>query len=176
MTVAKFWNGASWQTITAIQGPPGPAGPVGPGGLLVVQSIFGAAGSYSADIQGNVSNNVSIDGSTLMRLQYTPAVNCWWEVYMHMGLVQKKDAAYNYAYGQVLLTPADADGISAFSDVDTQHSTVQTFTSRSLTCLFKLNANTAYTAQAAFGGGNGGTFSYYRDAGRLHMIGKAWAR
>lgn len=142
---------------------------------LDTQTINGASEAYSSNFT-TVQQPLTTDGSTALQLIYTPVVDCWWEVTLNVGLVLKVDAAYNYMYGAIMLSPNDAAGVGAAYHLVTQHNSVNAYDHRQVTRIFKLAAGTTYTAQSYLGGMSGGTWQYYRGAGQLWMNGKAWAR
>ena len=116
------------------------------------------------------------DGSGgFMQLTITPSVPVWWEVHGQIATVQKTDAAYNYAYGALYLSPADQDNASQAQAICMQHSQVQTYEGRVIHRIWRLAANTTYTAQLVFNP-SGGTWSYYAVADYLWIEAKSWAQ
>jgi hypothetical protein len=142
--------------------------------LLNIQTVRGNQEAYAA--YSTSPTYLYRDASTPLRLQYTPTVNCWWEVQTNVGIVQKLDAAYHSMYLAMMLTPGDADGLATAHMIGTQHVSVQTYMSYIVRRMFKLTANIAYTIEPLFTGLSGGSWQYHRGAGYLWMEGKAWAR
>jgi microcystin-dependent protein len=172
VSLTCFAGSVSWMTMALIQAGVGPQGPPGPGGgFSNVQRKWGAFENYVA-ISTAVSP-ISDGASGTMRLSLTPTVPSWWEVDGHFSIVQKLDANYNYAYGQVNLTPADQDGVSSGNSILSQHSTVQTYEPRHVTRIFRLAAGTTYTADLGFSPA-GGSWQYHAGKQYLSLEGKAW--
>ena len=146
--------------------------------LLDVQSIQGANEQYSSTFSptSDVIMTADAAGAVPIRIAYTPVVDCWWEVTGHIGITQKTDAAYHYAYGAIVINIADANGVIRAHHLVTQHAQVNQYESRSMTRMFKLVAGVAYTATLVMSGANGGSWAYYRGANHLWLQGKAWAR
>ena len=48
MTALKYWDGAAWQTVPAIQGPTGPAGPTGPQGVAGEMAAYANSGPLTS--------------------------------------------------------------------------------------------------------------------------------
>lgn len=140
-----------------------------------VQRMVGAAESYSGTFAGNVTTVIDAAGGP-MRLSYTPPVDAWWDVRGVIGNVVKVDAAYHYLYGQLLLAPADVDGVNVAQHLLVQHSAVNQYDHRDLHRLFKLAAGVAYTATLQFAGGSGGTWQFYRGQNHIWIEGLAWPR
>ncbi len=134
----------------------------------------GASATYSAQFNGTTTTYIKKDASNNLQLVFTPQVDAWWEVSVHVGILQKVDAAYHYVYCVLELAPAPAVGNSVRYSIMTEHASVNNYMSFNKTTLFKLNAGTTYTAKAFFGGGSGGTWQYYQGSDRLHIHGKAW--
>ena len=179
-------EGVIWIDTDAVapipaQGPIGPAGPQGvkgdkgdPGSMIDAQRKVGTGSGYQA-IGSGETIYLGPGAVNPMRLSFTPAVNCWWEVEATVGILQKLDAAYHYAYVYLLLNPADADGQTEFRMIETQHSGVQQYTSRNPSTIYKLNAGIAYTCTAKFEHG-GGSWQHHQGNFYLWIQGKAWAR
>jgi microcystin-dependent protein len=169
---------ANYMSVVKVDvgGRPGPQGPAGPGGAAYsVQVINGATASYVG--VPSVSESILSNGVSPMQLSITPSVPVWWEVTGHIGVVVKVDAVYNYLYGYVKLSPADQNGIASARSLLTQHSQVDTYAFRgALTRIFKLAANTTYTASLCLGGGDAGTWQYYQGADQLWLNAKAWVQ
>lgn len=202
MTALKYWDGSAWVTVPAIQGPTGPAGPTGgtsyyeqaadpgavmngslwvdtdeapltmPGTIIDVQKLNGTNAAYVAITSGS---RFKVSAGADLALSYTPPVNCWWDVDLVVGTLQKTDAAYHYAQIYIGLTPTDEDGIAAVNTTKTQHSTVQTFEPQVISSLFKLKANTAYQVWASMST-SGGTWQYWQGSTQLWIQAKAIAR
>lgn len=134
----------------------------------------GANAAYSAQFSGSSVTYVKKDANTNLELVLTPQLASWWEVSVHVGILQKVDAAYHYTYCVLELAPSPASGHYQRYSIITQHSAVDTYMSFSKSTLFKLNAGITYTAKAFLGNGSGGTWQYYQGSDRLHMHGKAW--
>ena len=122
---------------------------------------------------------------TLLEIAYTPTVNVWWDLYGQIGVVQKMDAAYHFAYGQLVVSPipedASAQGVPTFASTNVasvlfnQHST-DAYAARHLQRIVALKAGVAYTARLGFGPTAGGTWRYYRAPESLYIQGKASPR
>src|SRR4051812_4396578 len=100
-----------------------------PGQEIDFKRINGAEDAYSSSFTTAfipIADRTGA-GSINMRLTYTPPVDCWWEINGNIGIVQKIDAAYHYAYGTLQLAPADVDGISRAMQIAMQNNLVQTF-------------------------------------------------
>jgi hypothetical protein len=190
MTVAKFWNGATWQSIPVLQGPPGPQGPAGSPGSptqpsIGNQRVVGTDTSVSANItnantadtfwapRGGVIIDGKADGSQpLMFTEITPTYNCWWPINA-MVLLRVLDAAWYGVNVSVVLADinamkkADADGISYYNVRANHHNAASDWVSGGMHCQFKLVAGQTYRAQLALSGMTGGTWNYYRG-GNLH--------
>jgi hypothetical protein len=144
--------------------------------FLDVQRVNGTVDAYSAAITTQTLTTLYADAALAipMRLTFSPLVDCWWEVNGHFW-AQKNDAAYHYAYGLVSLAPADVDGITGAQSLVEQHSTVQIYETYIMHRIFRLVANTAYTATMQIQS-QGGSYSYYRGPNHLWIEGKAWPR
>jgi hypothetical protein len=148
------------------------------GGPIDLQYVTGDDSGYTANFTGGSGNIqlVRTGGGLPLRINYTPPINVWWEVTLTLGALQKVDANYNYLYGGVLLTPADADSRTTVLHLVQQHFSVNMFDGRQATGLFKLNAGTAYQVDGILTGGSGGTWCYYIGKAQLELHAKAWAR
>lgn len=144
--------------------------------IIDTQYLEGAQAAYSGSLSGSSTNYLKYDATNNLELQYTPPIDVWWEVTLRISILQKLDAAYHYAYGMIELSPAPVSGTSIRHSIITQHASVDTHMSFDKTTIYKLAANTAYTAKSAFGAGNGGSWQHYRGAGHLDMHANAWAR
>jgi hypothetical protein len=116
-------------------------------------------------------------GTTPMRITYTPTVDCWWDVDGSVGYIYKSEitTAYQYFYVLMGLSPADAEGVSAGVGLATQYgSSGQYYSWRTLRRVFRLSANTTYTARLYCSMG-GGSWGYYQHSSVLWLCGKAWA-
>lgn len=203
MTVAKVWNGLDWESITPLdgrQGPQGPQGfgapPSGPaggdlagnypsptvknrivtGGLLAVQRVVGSNNAYRAITNGsNLTTNAA--GTTALAVNYTPTVDCWWEVTAHVGIFQKLETGYSYANIYFVIVPADVDGrgVGARYANESGNATVQTYNYRAITQVFKLAASTAYSCVVRAGIA-AGTWQFHQGPAYLGIEGRAWAR
>jgi hypothetical protein len=146
-------------------------------GPLDIQVVTGDDSGYTANFTGTGTIQLVRTGGGLpLRLTYTPPVNAWLEVVLHLGLLQKVSAEYTYMYGGVLLTPADADTRNGCYHLVTQHASVQTMDGRQASTLFKLVAGTTYQIDGVLTGGSGGTWNYYIGKAQLSLTSKAWAR
>ena len=190
MPVAKFWDGTAWVSLNGLpvyEQPGQPSEPVPQGSvwidtdapapavypkLLNVQTICGNREDVRAF---TTATDLYIDTTNLLRLQYTPPVDAWWEVSATNGDVVKVDAAYHYCEQKIVLTPADVDGISWAYSIISQYAGVQTYECHNMSRIFKLQAGVAYTAQA-HANPQGGSWSYYQGKNYLYMNAKAWAR
>lgn len=205
MTALRYYDvgSASWQTVGGLpgvqggQGPPGaPAPPTGPaggdltgdypnpgidkakiGGLIDYQALYGSNAAYRAIVSGaKFSTNAT--GSVSLQLNFTPAVDCWWEVEAQVGIMQKADAAYHRGWWKLILTPADEDGESEVWITDVQHTQVQTFGFRQLYNMWRLEAGVAYSCYAMFhqdAGSVGGNWLFNQASEFLSIMGFAWA-
>jgi hypothetical protein len=158
--------------ITAGPGPKGQNGAPGIAGPYEVQRMLGTATSY-----GTYSANSNIDNGSgsPMSIVVTPDVDSWWEVNAHIGLVQKADANYNYAYFLIQLNPADMDGLSQAYVIKTQHQSVQTYDHYTWHRIFRLAEGVTYNANLVIQP-QGGTWQVYQDNARLAIEGKMWAQ
>ena len=187
--VAKYWNGTAWTPLAGLpvyEQPDQPAEPVPSGSvwvdtdapqpavypkLLNVQRMLGGGSTYVGIGSGN---QFVVSGGALLQLSYTPPVDAWWEVNLHVGLLQCLSAAYVLAQPGITLTPVDVDSAGTIYDYRTQHSAVQAYESYNLSFMFKLVAGVAYTISTIFTAGR--RFSVPQASGMLHMHGKAWSR
>jgi hypothetical protein len=144
--------------------------------FLDVQVKRGVSEAYSGGFTTNYPVLNDGPGSPgVMRLSYTPPVDAWWEVHGEIGIITCQTAAYVYAYGNLTLTPADADGASMNSMLVMQHAQVNMYENRKMHALFKLRAGVAYTADLGISPANG-TWTYYCGPAQLSIEGKAWPR
>jgi hypothetical protein len=140
--------------------------------LLNVQSKNGASETY----YGTIGSPLDSGGGGPMRITYTPPVDAWWDVSGFIGIVNKVDAAYNYIYGGLLISPQDEDGVVESLRLVMQHSQVNTFEWREASRLFKLKAGISYSVDLYLGGNDGGVWQYYRGPNHLHLSAKAFSR
>ena len=112
-----------------------------------------------------------------LAISYTPpaGVDAWWEVTLHVGTVQKLDAAYHYIQAFLGIIPNSVEGVTSHNTTKTQHSTVQTFEPQVLTAMFGLSGGTTYQTFGSYGI-SGGSWQYNQAAGNLFIHAKAWAR
>jgi hypothetical protein len=144
--------------------------------IIHTETIAGNQDAYSASFAASSAPWVFRNATQVLELLYTPPVDAWVEVNSFMGYVRKDDAAYHYLVASLtMVTGADADGISATSDLITQHSQVNQFESRKPSRIFKCVAGTAYQFRIQLSG-NGGNWAYYRGAAQMYMNLKAWRR
>lgn len=174
MTVLKYHDGSAWVTPPLSQGPQGPAGASGIGALLAVQRQYGRNEAYishgtSAVIYCNPT------GTEVMRLNYTPTVDCWWDVSANIGLIACDTTSYVYRIVQLLITPLDADGIQGSQEYEEQHQQVQTYTFSQMQHCFKLSSGIAYKVEAGFSF-NGGAWRIYQGPAQLNMEGRVFSR
>jgi hypothetical protein len=134
----------------------------------------GQAEAYSGQFTAQF-NPLQSGGANPLQLTFTPQLDCWWEIIASIGLAACDTAAYSLAYGQVILSPVDADGKQGCNYGVTQHSAVNQFEGRSMSRLYKLVAGTAYTVNLAFSPSSG-TWRYYCGPDYLSIQGKAWPR
>lgn len=120
----------------------------------------GAAGPPSADS---------------LRIEYTTEVPCWWDVVGVIGSLKKVDAAYNYGYLAVLLSPPDMDGLDQRLGIAVQHSTVTTHKFRTVRALFRLAAGFTYNCTMYFPG-SGGTWQFHQAPQTAFITGKVFAQ
>lgn len=176
MTVAKVWDGTQWVPVVGAQGPPGPRGPAGAGGLLDVYRQDGENNAYS--VLSASPTTVTVDAAKTKPLQwvYTPAVNCWVEVFMQSGFNMKNDAAYHYCQLNAAISPVTGVvGSTGYSNAVTQHSGVQQYEPRSIQYIVGLAAGTTYTMNFNWTY-SGGSWQFYQGPGLLLLTGKAYAR
>ncbi len=144
--------------------------------MLDTQYIVGAQEAYSGGFAGGPVTYLTTNGSAPLQITYTPTTDAWWEVTLHISIVNKMDAAYHLIYAGIELAPAPVSGNAQRYSGIVQHSGVDTYMSFDKTTIFQLAANTAYTAKSWLGAGNGGTWQYHRGSAHLDMHSKAWAR
>ena len=161
---------SGWQDI-ALQGPPGP------GGLLNAQRVNGQSEGYSSQFSPTSPNQLWADagGTVPLRLTYTSPVDAWWDVGLNLGLLQKVDAAYHYAFPRLSLSPPDADGVYDSYQYVTQHASVQTFEGYGIRRMYKLAAGVAYTVNGLITV-SGGTWQYHMGPAQLWIDARAYAR
>jgi hypothetical protein len=123
------------------------------------------------------NTNITVDAaqSTLLQWLFTPPVDCWIELTMNVSLMAKTDAAYHYAYLNLIASPAPAIGTVSSGPYQTQHSQVQQYMGYQFTKRFALTAGVAYQFYGQWAM-SGGTWSYYQGPGTLWLTGKAWPR
>lgn len=146
---------SGWQDI-ALQGPPGAPG------ILAADRVLGVYNGYLGPFSPTSENAIWRDaaGTLPLRLTITPAVDCWWDTSMNMGLVQKLDAVYHYGQIALKLAPVDVDGESYAYHYITQHASVQQFESYAPRKMWKLAAGVTYTVSGVFVV-SGGSWQYY---------------
>lgn len=175
MTVAHYRDPVSgiWVPLTAIQGPPGPSG-----GLIATQlkqaqpTVAGGEWSGTTALGQNYQDRAGA-GAQTMAINFTPPVDCYWEVHGYVGMHEKTDAAYHNAHVYFSIGPTDENGRSQVMSRQTQHSAVQTDMTYDLTATFKLKAGITYNVTMAFGM-TGGSFRYWIHPSHLFIEGKAW--
>lgn len=198
MSIAKFWDGTTWQAISNMPGPQGPPGPQatgsipgGPaggglvgtypdpyvlpssvGGLLAVQRAWGLENAYKA-ISSGQPFTVNAAGGWL-QIFYTPTVECYWEVNASIGILQKTDAAYHYSYAILRCSPADADGFGDARSIEMQHNTNIVHQSRAVSRTYRLSPGVAYNAHVVFESSGGG-WQFHTNYQYLWLQGKVWA-
>jgi hypothetical protein len=168
-----FDTGTVTEWATGPEGPPGPQGPPGLG--MSVQRKWGVGNFYRTLTSGEIPlTNGALDPTDReMVLIVTPEVDSWWEVTGFVGLVQKLDYAYHYAYFTMRISPGDYAGLGEVQAIHSQHSDVQTYGNYKITRIFQLVAGTTYTVAIGFIT-SGGSWQYYTDANRLSLEGKLW--
>jgi hypothetical protein len=114
-------------------------------------------------------------GGANIAISYTPSVNVWWDVEACIGILQKLDAAYHYAYANIWLNVNDAQARGRAQCIWTQHSTVNNYGFRHIQARFMLTGGTFYTATLMHEN-SGGSWQYYTDNPRNFMMARAWAR
>lgn len=142
------------------------------GRVLDVQRLLGSSDTYNPIATGQ---GFLTGPGIAMRLDYTPPVDCWWEVTATIGILQKTDAAYHLGYVGITLQPADVDGMNTLYLGETQHSTVQTYMNRQVTRKYKLAGGVAYYVRAVFSC-NGGNWQFFMGQAYNGIEGRAWAR
>jgi hypothetical protein len=152
---------------------PGAVAP--PLGLIIARQYKGGAASTYSPNYTTSQNPLSDGAGGFMQISYTPTVNCYWEVYGHIGYTQKIDATWGGAYGGLALTPADASGYSAAWTLGYGNSAGPAADNRVLQRTYILTANTPYTVNLAFSVSQG-TWNIYQDQQYFYMEAKAWSR
>jgi hypothetical protein len=168
-----------------IQGEPGPTGAEGPQGppgevsdaelaaatamrTLNFQRIAGNNAGYAALAHGeNVRRSSSVD----LSVSYTPPVDCWWEVTVHVGLMQVLTGP-GLVYLGAAISPADVDGLFIGYQRETDDGG---YTFRVVRRTFKLAAGIAYTARGVWSLSTG-TYQYHQGDQFLWLEAKAFAR
>ena len=203
MTASKYWDGSTWQTVRAIHGPPGPQGPQGvgmlpngsaggalqnnypdpvinrvySGGLMSVQRDWGRKDGYTQVLSnGELLGNGS--GSSLTITTGYTTVPSWWETVLHVGILDKMDSAYGYAYIILELWAnsapgVDQDGLGMAQALATQASIVIRYSTREVIRTWRLAANTYYEVYAKISF-SAGTWEYHQRWDTLWMEGKLW--
>jgi hypothetical protein len=187
MAVLKYWDGSAWTPVAPTLPPVGLAGGDLAGSypnptvkanligrIIDTQRIAGQAEAYKTITSGS-NFTVNAAATIPFGFTYTPPVDAWWEVSATISTLYKVDAVYNIGQPYMLLSPVDADGQSQTYNYETQHSSVQTFTARVITRLWRLTAGTPYTVVVRFLA-DGGSWQFYQGAGQMHAYAKAWAR
>jgi len=144
------------------------------GRLIDVQKVVGQNNAYRA--LGNGAQ-LTVNAANTIPLQswYTPPIDVWWEAHLHIGILNKTDAAYHYSQPNLTMNTPDADGFQTATNTITQHSAVQQYESHNMFAMFKLTAGVAYSVYSTVGF-SGGTWQYYQGANTLNLVTKAWAR
>jgi len=140
-----------------------------------VQRRWGLNNAYKT-ISSGQDFTVDAAGTQKLQISYTPAIPVWWEVNCAVGIIQKLDAAYHYAYLQLVLSQNDSEvAFQTRGAIDTQHSAVQTYQGRSLAQWWKLNTGVAYTCTANFAT-SGGSWQFHQLAALLWIDGRVWSQ
>ena len=138
------------------------------GTVISEQVINGTGNTYLNAVSLNTlyRDNAS---TQIMRISYTPPVDCWWELDALIGIVYKTDAAYGYAYWGTLLAPADVDGIQRTKAIEMQNSSVNTYAFKSVHRKHRLVAGVAYSVDLYCDLTGGGTWQYNNSPDYLTM-------
>ena len=188
MSAVKFWDGSTWRTVTAIQGPPGPQGPGGLAGsptdpAVGNQRVIGSDGLASPNLnqaatqdpfwlaRGGIIIDGKADGSQPLVLNsITPAYNCWWPINAAL-LLRILDSVWYGANVSIVLSDAnlmvktDADGRSQHHIRAIHNVGASDWVTAPIACQYKLVAGETYRAQLAISAFTGGTWNYYRGGG-----------
>ena len=173
-------------------GPKGDQGIPGAGGILAQQHIEGVGDAYTIT-HSVTSGGLFPDASRTkpLELNYTPPVDCWWEIHLFNAYVRKMEATYHY-FDQILQltagvipaigTPGQQGGYAGRSAPAQlanayliQNSAVNAHEYRDVSAVIPLSAGVNYNVMATFSTG-GGTWQYYYSPAHLYMDGKAWVR
>ena len=182
-TGASAWTLPRQPDRPAGAGGPRAQGPAGSGGgafLAQGGRPFGRGQRLLANFTGVHNVRKDAAGATLLRLEYTPAVDAWWEVYGHVGTLQKIDVAYHYAAFSLVIDPAPEGWTpganrAVASDNLMQHADRPDLEPRRTSRTVALRAGQLYYAYLVISP-NGGTWRYLRSPTDLWIEGKAWAR
>lgn len=198
MGTLKVWDGTQWVSLRKKPGPPGAQGPV-----ASAVTPAGAAGGALADVYPNpfvqrvpagtlldvqrdqcvdntfvsiaLNTNFMRSGSTPLQIDYSPTVDCWWEVDAFIGGMAKMDVAYHYSYLALYISPSDADGFDSRRVIYTQHNSVQQYGFRQIRHVFNLVGGQNYSCTLKLEG-NGGTWQFSQLSYTAFMTGKVWAK
>lgn len=143
--------------------------------LINTQRKRGQSEAYQA-IAYNNGAIIGDGAGGLMQLVYTPPVPVWWVVDGEVGIVYKTDAAYNYLYTWLHLTPGDLDGWTDAFQLGMQHNQVQAYESRFVRKAWRLAAGVTYTCGIILGGGSGGTWNYHSGNNYCWIEAEAWTQ
>lgn len=138
------------------------------GDIISHQYVIGnGAGFVAVPAAGATLGNATIS--------VTPPVDAWWDVEGSI-MFYKTDAAYHLGYGTLALTPADQDGQQYCYQGGTQNQGGPAmYGSRTPRKVFRLAANTAYTAWLNYSS-SGGTWQVDTGPTRLWISGTLYAR
>jgi hypothetical protein len=163
--------------------------------VLDIQQMVGQDGAYR-NITGQGMVYAKSTGTDLpLKISYTPPVDCWWKVKLHVSIVQYTSTdAWRYGYFYQRVTPQPGNGRTNESNVisvgipggtagGTSATSIQSqispdvYANRHILKLWQLEAGVPYTCYAGYYTQDAvGAWSYYCNGDHLWLQGVAIER